>query len=298
MKATIAILDNVNLLPETKKQLQTLANSKLIFPTEMEASEQDLITRTGNAEIVLISVWTTITERYLAACPSVKYIGLCGTSTAKIDLEAIKKRGITFSNVRDYGDEPASEYMFMLLLMLARGEGKYQWHDMPRELMGKSIGIVGMGALGKATAYLARGFKMNVSYYSIHRKPEWEEKGVKYADLYTLLKTCDVVAISTPTDVKVLGKEEFAAMKPYSVLMYLSVGEALDDKAFEDWIAKDNHFALFNYTTGDRYYQAFKNLPRVIFPKVVAAYTLETKQRLGQKVIENLQNYISKSPKY
>ena len=48
--------------------------------------------------------------------------------------------------------------MFMLLLMLARGVGKYQWQKMPTEIMGKSIGIIGLGALGKAIANLALGF--------------------------------------------------------------------------------------------------------------------------------------------
>lgn len=298
MKYNIAILDNINLLSKTIEELQKLSSNKLTFSTNIESTEQELIARTGNAEAVLVSIWSKITENYFKACPTVKYIGLCGTSTSNIDLDAVKKHGIYFSDVSDYGDEPAAEYLFMLLLMLARGEGKYQWRDMPTELMGKSIGIIGLGALGKAIANLALGFKMKVNYYSLHRKPDWEEKGLVYEDLKTLLKNNDVIAICTPTNLKILGKEEFADMKPGSVLMYLSSGEVLDKEAFISWISQKNNFALFNYTTGDAYYQSFKDLPNVIFPKVIAGYTRETKERLGQKIIDNLKNYINKTENF
>lgn len=294
MKYNIAVLDNISLLPEAKDQLQELASNPLTFPDNIDNTEQELISRTGNAEAILVSIWARISASYLTACPTVKYIGLCGTSTSNIDLGAVTKHGIAFSNVTDYGDEPAAEYMFMLLLMLARGEGKYQWRDMPCELMGKSIGIVGLGSLGKAIANLALGFKMKVNYYSLHRNQDWEKRGLKFNDLKTLLQVSEIVAICTPTNTKVLGKEEFVTIRANSVLLYASSGEALDKASFLKWIAKDNNYALFNYSAGDQYYKAFKDLPRVIFPKVIAGHTFETKQRLGKKVIENLKNYFNK----
>ncbi len=293
MKIRISILDNIYLLPEAQTKLQRLASNKLTFPKDKEISENKLVDRTNNAEAILVSPWCKITSSYLKSCSSLNYVGLCGTSTTNIDLEAVKKRNIIFTNVIDYGDEPAAEYMFMLLLKLARGDGKYQWREFPCELMGKSIGIIGLGALGKTIAYLALGFKMNVYYYSLHREKAWEARGISYKDKKTLLKICDVVVISTPSDIKVLGKKEFDIMKQNSILMYVSGGEALDEKAFLDWIGKDNNYALFNYSTGERYYKLFKNLPRIIFPKVIAGHTLETKERLGQIVVNNLKGYIN-----
>jgi lactate dehydrogenase-like 2-hydroxyacid dehydrogenase len=288
----ITILDNLNLLPEAVEQLEKLAGKKLSVPKETETTEQQLIERTGNAEIILISPFAKITQSYLSACPSVKYICLCGTATGNIDLEAVKERNITLTNIKDYGDEPAAEYMFMLLLMLARGEGKYQWKEMPTELMGKSLGVIGLGALGKAVANLALGFKMHVYYYSLHRKTDFEEKEIKYLDLDQLLKTCDVIAVTTPTNVKVLSKEEFKLTKSNSVLMYLSSGEALEKEAFLDWISRNNNFALFNLSAGENYYQLFNKLPNVIYPKVIAGYIRETKERLGEKVLGNLKHYL------
>jgi phosphoglycerate dehydrogenase-like enzyme len=293
MKYKIAVLDNINLLPEGEEQLQVFANKQLAFPKNNKASEKELIHRTGNAEAVLVSIEASITESYLSACPSVKYIGLCGTSTANIDLDALMKRQIVLKNVVDYGDEPAAEYMIMLLIQLARGEDVYMWKKMPTELMGKTIGIIGLGALGKTAARLALGFKMKVTYYSLHRKPEWEKQGVLYQNKNVLLQKSDVIAITTPTNVKVLDKNRFELIKANSVLLYLSSGEAFDKQVFIDWISKKENFAIFNYSAGDDFYRAFKDLSNVIFPKVIAGYTRETKERLGQKVINNLKAYFN-----
>ena len=293
----IAVLDNINLLPEAVSKIEKLFNQKLEIPKEVEVAEKQLIKRTGNAEIILINPWSKITKNYLESCPSVQYICLCGTSTKNIDLEEIKKRNITLANVRNHGDEPAAEFAFMYLLMLARGEGKYHWKKSPTELMNKSIGILGLGALGQSVANLALGFKMKVYYYSLHRNTDFEEKGVNYLELNQLLKTCDVIIITTPTNIKILNEKEFNSIKPSSTLVHLSAGEALDKEAFLKWISRDNNFAIFNMSTGENYYQSFKNLPNVIFPKIIAGYTLETKERLGQKVFENLENYLKTPPR-
>lgn len=288
MKFKIAVLDNIHLLDQHQDELKRLCWDKLSFPEDNEVSEKELIERTGEAEAILVSPWAKITTSYLNSCPAVKYVGLCGSSATNIDLKTLEKKGITFSNVRDYGDEPAAEYMFMLLLKLARGDGKCQWKKKPRELMGKRIGIIGLGALGKTFAHLALGFKMNVHYYSLHRKPEWEEKSVKYLTKNKLLQECEIIVISTPSDVKVLQSGDFRKIQPGSVLIYASGGEALNEDSFLRWLKDKTNFALFNYSTGERYYKLFKDLPNVVFPKVVAGHTHETKERLGQRVIENL----------
>lgn len=293
MKYKIAVFDNINLLSEAEEKLQSLSVNPLLFPRDSQTTKEEMISRTSDAEAVLVSINSKITEDYLTVCPTVKYVGLCGTSTANIDFDSLKRHKVAFSNVKDYGDEPAAEYMFMLLLMLARGEGKYQWQKMPTEIMGKSIGIIGLGALGKAVANLSLGYKMKVNYYSPHRKIELEKNGIKFMEMNTLLKNNDIIVISTPTNVKVLGKPEFELIKPNSVLMYLSSGEAFDKLDFIEWISNKNNFALFNYSAGEDYFQSFKDLPNVIFPKIIAGHTRETKQRLGEKVINNLLNYFN-----
>jgi hypothetical protein len=294
MLLKISVLNNIHLLPKEREQIQALSTRSVTFPEDMPTSDVELIARTNGAEAILVTPGTKITASYLDACPSVKYVGLCGTSTVNIDLNALDQRGVTFTNVVDYGDEPTAEFIFMQLIALARGMGKYQWKKMPCELMGKTIGIIGLGALGKAIAHLALAFKMITSYYSLHRKSDWEKRDVHYADLHSLLSTSQIIVISTPSNVQILGKEEFALLKTGSILVQASMGDTFDKSAFLKWIALKGNYALLDYAAGEQNYQTYKDLPHVIFPKIVAGYTYETKERLGRKVIKNLMLYENK----
>lgn len=241
----VAVIADVHLLPETQEQINQLAGTKLTFPSlDKQPSTKELIESTADADAVLISPGTRITEEYLTACPSVKYIGICGTSKENVDLGAVEKRNITLTNVIDYGDEPAAEFIFMQLEYLARGMGQYQWKDYPTELMGKKIGIIGLGALGKAVANLALAYKMDVCYYSKTRKPEQEQLGVSYSEKDELLKTCQIIAICTPSNLVAISKHNFELIQPSTVVVQASMGKCLDEEAFLEWMKQGNNFAL------------------------------------------------------
>src|SRR5581483_5792134 len=201
---------------------------------------------------------------------------------------------ITFSNVTRYGDEPTAEFIFMQLTRLTRGIGQYQWKPEQHELMGKAIGIIGLGALGKAIAELALAYKMNVSYYSLHRKPAWEGRGLRFRELAELLRSIEIAVISSPTNMQVLSKQSFSLLRPGSILVQASSGTVFDGFAFRDWIAKEGNYAIFDKAAGADNYQAYKGLSRVLFADVIAGDTQETLERLGQKVIANLIEYLRK----
>lgn len=288
----LAVFDN-RLLPQSRQQIQSLTTEPILFPDEKCPSEAELIKRTGDADIVLVGPWDKVTKSYLDACPSIKYVCLCGTSTTNIDLEELQKRGIPFNNVMHYGDEPMAEFTFMQLTMLLRGIGNLQWkQNVQHELMGKNIGIIGLGPLGQAIAHLALAYKMNVSYFSPHRKPKWEERGVRYAEMPALLAENEIIIACGPTNVQTLGKAEFDRIGPGGIVVQASAGNVLDRQAFLEWIAQDGNFAIFDKAAGEDNYNAYKDLPRVMFAPVVAGDTHETLARLGGKVYENVKNYM------
>lgn len=290
----VAAIANVHLLPETEEQISQLSESTITFSTEdAQPSLDELISRTGNADAVLVSPGTKITNEYLEACPSVRYIGICGTSKENVDLSAVEKHKVVLTNVVDYGDEPAAEFIFMQLEYLARGMGDYQWREYSTELMGKTIGIIGLGALGKAIANLALAYKMQVSYYSKTRKPEQERQGIKYAEKDELLKACEIIIVSTPSNFVAINSQEFELIQSNAIIVQASMGECLDRASFLEWIKQDGNFAMFDYSAGNSSYQAYKDLPRVIFPKVIAGHTHETKQRLGGAVVANLKRFLN-----
>lgn len=292
----ISAISNVHLLPEAQEKIQELSNSEVVFyDDDKNLNEAELIQRTSKADAILISPGTIITERYISACPSVKYIGVCGTATENVDLDAVSSRGITFTNVIDYGDEPTAEFIFMQLVYLARGMGEHQWREYPVELQGKKIGIIGLGALGSAIANMALAYKMDVYYYSRTRKIEKEQLGIKYLENDRLLKTCEILVVSTPTNYVALSNKDFELLHQDSVLVQASSGHCIDDEGFAKWIGKQGNLAIFDYSAGSENYGKYKNIPKVIFPKVIAGHTHETKIRLGEKVIKNIKDYINSS---
>ena len=290
----LAVLDNIRALPEVQTEIKNIAGEDVSFPETSPSNLEELVARTNGAEAVLVSTATELPKVYFDTCPSVKYVGLCGTSTARIDLETLKERDIAFSNVSDYGDEPTAEYIFLQLESLARGVGKYQWQEQPRELMGKSIGIIGLGALGKTIANLALAYKMNAYYFSAHRKQDWEDRGLQYVELHELLRACQIVVVSTPTNVKAIDAAQFDLLPSNAILVQASLGTPFDRDAFVRWVAKDGNYAVFDNGAGEDNFKVYKELPRVILSETSSGNTYETRERLGQKVIENLKSYLAR----
>lgn len=294
----IAVLD-YRLLPDAQEQIQALATNVVVFPQE-RCPEDERISRTGVADIALVTPWEKIDTAYLNACPNLKYIGLCGTSTANIDLDELDRRDIAFSNIVSGDKESVAEFFFMQLVSLARGIGEHQWKTGEQhELVGRRIGIIGLGAVGKAMAHMALAYKMDVVYNSPHLKPEWEEKGVTYLDKDELLESSEIVVLCSPTNVEVLNEHELEILKLGSILVQACGGSPFDKPAFYDWIAKEGNFALFDMSANEQNYQAYKELPRVIFSRSVAGDTFESNERRGKRAVENLQVYLNstKQPK-
>lgn len=297
----IAVLD-YRIPQEVQQQIQNLADNKITFPQD-RCPEEHRITRTGDADIALVTPWEKIDTEYLNACPNLKYIGLCGTSTANIDLTELEKRGIAFTNmhsgkpdtnaVEAGGKESVAEFFFMQLVRLARGVGEYQWKKgESHQLKGLSLGIIGLGAVGKGIAHMALAYKMKVAYYSPHRKQGWEDRGVEYKDKDELLKSSDIVVLCSTTNVEVMEKTEFGLLRPESILVQACGGSPFDKPAFYDWIAKEGNFAIFDMSTNEANYQLYKDLPGVIFSEEVAGDTYESNLARGRRALRHLQDFL------
>lgn len=285
----IAVINVLNLPKFAEDEIQEYSDNKVVFPVSDSQSEEETIKLIGDADAVLGSWNSTITSRVFDACPNVKYIGICGTSLTKVDVENVKKRGIVLKNVVDYGDEATAEFIFAQLLNLFRGLGKYQWADRPAELNGKKIGIIGLGAVGKQVAKLALGFDMRVSYFSRTRNLEWEVKGLVYKSLEDLLSDCDIISINVPRNLTILTQKEFALIKPKTVLVNTAIGLVFDLPSFIGWIKKGENFAIID---DQEYVDKIKDLPNVIALSITAGKTKESIDRLGQKVLDNIKSYL------
>jgi lactate dehydrogenase-like 2-hydroxyacid dehydrogenase len=288
----IIALDDINISDSSMSAFKDYSENKVkIFDSDPK-DNNEIAERIEDADCVLLSWRTPINKDILSQCANLKFICLCGTNSNCIDLVECKKRNIVVSNIVDYGDEGVVEYIIFQLLSLVRGFGEYQWKDYPAELSEKTLGIIGLGAVGKLLANAALGFKMKVFYNTKTRKPEWEKRGLIFVDKKELLKESDFISLQTPKNVKILSKDDFGLMKE-KILVNTTLGKAFEEENFIEWIKQPNNYAVMDSSTSKDFYDEFHNLDRVVFSDFIAGRTKESILRLGQKVLDNIKAFLS-----
>ncbi|MBI4532715.1 MAG: dihydrofolate reductase [Candidatus Melainabacteria bacterium] len=247
----IVCVDNVNLTPEAYYQLETLSTEPFIAYESDPSDQQEAYLRMADADCALVSWRTRLGDSVLSRCKSLRYIGLCASKysnpdAGNIDLKAARRRGITVTAVGQYGDEATAEFIFCMLLNLCRGFNKTHWLDMPSELYGKSLGIIGMGAMGRHVMRLALGFGMKVAYFSLTRKTDCEVLGVHYMTKEELLCSNNVVSLHVPKGTHILSAADFSKIPANVVLVNTCLGIVFSPKDFEVWISKKLNVAILD----------------------------------------------------
>lgn len=207
-------------------------------------SEQDAIARIGSADIIILNK-VPITRTVLESCPTVKLICILATGYNVVDCEAASERGIPVCNVPGYGTDSVAQFTFALLLELCHHVGLHSesvhngdwanspdfcyWKTPQMELAGKTIGIIGYGAIGQAVGKIAKAFGMNVLAYS-----RTNRGGFEYVTLDELLARSDVISLHCPLFPETKGMinaESIAKMKDGAILLNTARGALLDEAA-------------------------------------------------------------------
>ena len=207
-------------------------------------SEQDAIARIGSADIIILNK-VPITRTVLESCPTVKLICILATGYNVVDCKAAAERGIPVCNVPGYGTDSVAQFTFALLLELCHHVGLHSesvhngdwanspdfcyWKTPQMELAGKTIGIIGYGAIGQAVGKIAKAFGMNVLAYSRTKR-----SGFEYVTLDELLAGSDVISLHCPLfpETKGMINAEFIAkMKDGAIILNTARGALLDEAA-------------------------------------------------------------------
>lgn len=192
-------------------------------------------------------------ELYKTA-PKLKLIQLLSAGYDKADLTAARKAQVPICNNGGANSVAVSEHAILLMLAVSRQlvlqhktvtAGNWRGNRAPRvhELRGRTLGIVGLGTIGKKTARLAAAFGMNLTYYDIARLTEDQEDalGVRFRLLRELLRTSDIVTLHTPLNKSthhMIGAEELALMKPSAIIVNTSRGPVIDEAALHQALSK------------------------------------------------------------
>ena len=187
-------------------------------------------------------------EEFYRAAPKLRLIQLLSAGYDSVDLAAAQRAKVPVSNNGGANAISVAEHTLMLMLTVARkviwqhgnvSTGRWRGNTpAPRiyELSNKTLGIVGLGTIGKKVARLARAFGMRVAYYDIVRLSEDAEDalGVRFHLLRELLRTSDVVSLHVPLNAStrhMIGEGELALMKPSAVLINTCRGPVIDEAA-------------------------------------------------------------------
>ena len=203
----------------------------------------------NNVDAILAFDTLTYDKKILSKLKKCKIIVRVGAGYDNVDLIEAKKKKIVVSNVPDYGIDEVADHTFSLLLSLNRNI--FNFHNETKKgvwkrtgnkifrLKDKTLGIIGLGRIGKAVALRAKAFKMNVIYYDPYLKSGYDKIfNVKYVqNLSNLAKTSDFISLHcplTPETKNMINKNFFKKMKKNSVMINTSRGEVLNLSDLKD----------------------------------------------------------------
>jgi phosphoglycerate dehydrogenase-like enzyme len=213
----------------------------------------------ASAEYVVCYPSVPTDDAFYRAAPRLKLLQLLSAGYDDVDLEAARRARVPVCNNGGANAISVSEHAIMLMLGVSRrviwqhgnvAAGRWRGNGpAPRmyEVFDKTLGIVGLGTIGKKVARLANAFRMRVQYYDIARLPEHEEDalGVRFRLLRELLRTSDIVSMHVPLNDStrhMIGAEELALMKPEAIIVNTSRGPVIDEAALTRALSENKLF--------------------------------------------------------
>jgi D-3-phosphoglycerate dehydrogenase len=191
-----------------------------------------------------------VTRGFMESAPLLKAVGVHGIGCDHVDLEAASELGKVVLNTPFALSESVAEMAIALLFALSRrvvsadkavraGEWHRKYGDLRGiEVMGKTVGIVGLGRIGAATARRLKSFGVRLLYNSRTRKPELEEEiGIEYATLDSLLERSDIISLNLPYTREthhLIDSKRIAAMKDGVYIVNTARGRIIDQTALVD----------------------------------------------------------------
>jgi D-3-phosphoglycerate dehydrogenase len=279
--------------------------------------EETLVKAAKDADLIMVSCFTSISAAVLKSAKNLKAVLKYGVGIDNIDLDAATQKGILVVNCPEYGSDTIAEHAFALIICLAKKllqidalmrEKGWLWPStelLGTELLGKTLGLIGFGRIGRAMAFKALGFGMKLNIYDPYVSSDLvRDFKTEFVSLDTLLQDSDVVTIHctlTSETENLVGAAELKKMKKTAFLIDVSRGAIIEEKALltalqENWIAGAglDVFADEPLLPG----HPLLALDNVILTPHLAWYTKEAAARLERETLQRaLEILKGKNPK-
>jgi len=268
----------------------------------------DLLEAVAGADGFLSMITDAVDAELLDAAPRLRVVSNLAVGYNNIDVAAATARGIVVTNTPGILTEATAELAFALILAAARRvvdldrrtrAGEWTcWAPLlflSREVSGKTLGVVGLGRIGRAVARRARAFGMRVLYHSRSRLEAAEERdlGVEYAEKDELLATADFVSLHVPLSAEtrhLIGRRELDLMKPTAYLINTSRGPVVDEAALVEALKarRIEGAGLDVYENEPMLAPGLAALDNAVLLPHVGSATVETRTKMARMAAENL----------
>ena len=272
-------------------------------PDEKLAAEE-LIALLQGVEIYAVSN-ARIPRAVIEGSPDLALIAKHGVGVDNVDVAAASECGVLVTNAPGANAVSVAEMTFATLLCLARQLREIEravhqgvWRSiMGRELFGRTLGIIGLGNIGKQVAVRARAFGMRVLAYDIVEYPDFcRDHEVEPVSLDQLLEQSDAVTIHvplTPQTRHIIGQAQFARMRPGALLIHTARGGVVNEDALYDALASKHlaGAAIDVFECEPLGASRLKTLDNILLTSHIAGLTDEAVERVGRRVLENVLAY-------
>lgn len=295
-------------LPEDVVNAVRLEHEVIINEQNTPMPRDQIVRHSTDIDGLLPMVTDTIDDQLMGMAPKLRIIANYGVGYDNIDVAAATARGIWVTNTPGVLTDATADVTFALILAVARrvveGDkriraGKFpKWAPMPflgHDVTGKTLGIIGLGRIGKAVARRARGFDMRVLYHNRNRLPEAEERELSamYADLKTLLSESDFVSlhVSFSSETRhLIAREELKMMKQTAYLINASRGPVVDEHALVDALRAGiiAGAGLDVFEKEPELAPGLTELDNVVLVPHIGSATVETRYKMAELAVKNL----------
>lgn len=288
----IVIVEPIYIAEDGKKELQNYCDELVIYDTNV-SNEEETIKRIGNADCILVSVDTIISKKIIESCVNLKHISLCcsfyGKQFAKVDIDTIEEKGITYSYLSEYGDNGTVEYVVAQTINLIHGFYGTRLKEEAYDLTGIKVGILGLGSLGTKIAKAFKTFDTDVFYYSRTRKENIEHQlNIKYLELDELFNTVDVISINVNRDVCLIGSDNLKRYGNGKAIINTAIGKCYEINSLKEWLKNKNNYYISDSVTSDEDIKELLGYDNVIYNNLRSGVTRQTLERATQQIINNI----------
>jgi D-3-phosphoglycerate dehydrogenase len=292
-----------------EKGINSLKNAGLTVDYNPDISAQELISKVGDYDVVVVRSRTKITKEVIQNANKTKIIARVGVGLDNIDTEEAGKHGIEVINAAEASITAVSELVIGFMLSLSRSipfanyetkKGNWIKKNLTgTELKGKYLGIIGLGKIGRNVARLARGLRMNLIGYDVVPidKGFVQEVSLITTDLKTLMESSDFITCHVPLTEQtkqLINKEMFSNMKSSAYIINTSRGEVIEETALIEALRNNKiaGAALDVFEVEPPTNKELLGIPNLICSPHIGAQTREG-QELGstviaEKIIQNL----------